>query len=214
MTVWIASTRRVVAHSGGLDLLDGHLYLSATRPDPRRGVLSQPLDDLLGGSVLGCVIRLGDTRIECGCQRPGLRPVHDHLDEPHSGCVLTQPTSRFATQWVETRDPRLVAVAVEFSDGLDAIGCGNETLSQPRSLGEVVVVDAGVVGLDVVARRGRVPAVYLHTTMHDSPPPTTFNNRPENASWAARSGRPVYVCLLYTSPSPRDRQKSRMPSSP
>ena len=27
------------------------------------------------------------------------------------------------------------------------------------------------------------------------------------------SGRAVYVCLLYTSPSPRDRQKSRMPSS-
>ena len=26
-------------------------------------------------------------------------------------------------------------------------------------------------------------------------------------------GRKVYVCLLYTSPSPRDRQKSRMPSS-
>ena len=24
---------------------------------------------------------------------------------------------------------------------------------------------------------------------------------------------PVYICLLYTSPSPRDRQKSRMPSS-
>src|SRR5678810_1039746 len=23
----------------------------------------------------------------------------------------------------------------------------------------------------------------------------------------------IYVCLLYTSPSPRDRQKSRMPSS-
>ena len=26
-------------------------------------------------------------------------------------------------------------------------------------------------------------------------------------------GLNVYVCLLYTSPSPRDRQKSRMPSS-
>ena len=27
-------------------------------------------------------------------------------------------------------------------------------------------------------------------------------------------GSPVYIgCLLYTSPSPRDRQKSRMPSS-
>ena len=24
---------------------------------------------------------------------------------------------------------------------------------------------------------------------------------------------PVNICLLYTSPSPRDRQKSRMPSS-
>ena len=24
---------------------------------------------------------------------------------------------------------------------------------------------------------------------------------------------PLYTCLLYTSPSPRDRQKSRMPSS-
>ena len=26
-------------------------------------------------------------------------------------------------------------------------------------------------------------------------------------------GGKVYICLLYTSPSPRDRQKSRMPSS-
>ena len=26
-------------------------------------------------------------------------------------------------------------------------------------------------------------------------------------------GTPYLVCLLYTSPSPRDRQKSRMPSS-
>ena len=25
--------------------------------------------------------------------------------------------------------------------------------------------------------------------------------------------KPIYGCLLYTSPSPRDRQKSRMPSS-
>ena len=25
--------------------------------------------------------------------------------------------------------------------------------------------------------------------------------------------RELYICLLYTSPSPRDRQKSRMPSS-
>ena len=30
---------------------------------------------------------------------------------------------------------------------------------------------------------------------------------------AARSGARPYRCLLYTSPSPRDRQKYRMPSS-
>ena len=30
---------------------------------------------------------------------------------------------------------------------------------------------------------------------------------------AAITGASVGICLLYTSPSPRDRQKSRMPSS-
>ena len=29
----------------------------------------------------------------------------------------------------------------------------------------------------------------------------------------ARSGAKVAICLLYTSPSPRDRTRSRMPSS-
>ena len=28
-----------------------------------------------------------------------------------------------------------------------------------------------------------------------------------------KSGRSHYICLLYTSPSPRDRTRSRMPSS-
>ena len=40
----------------------------------------------------------------------------------------------------------------------------------------------------------------------------------DSQTWAAifRPGsifRKGYTCLLYTSPSPRDRQKSRMPSS-
>ena len=30
---------------------------------------------------------------------------------------------------------------------------------------------------------------------------------------APNSLRDIWLCLLYTSPSPRDRQKSRMPSS-
>ena len=31
--------------------------------------------------------------------------------------------------------------------------------------------------------------------------------------WTSNSAPQKYICLLYTSPSPRDRQKSRMPSS-
>ena len=44
-----------------------------------------------------------------------------------------------------------------------------------------------------------------------------FSSRPDMAAhvtWIAKSMRERYwTCLLYTSPSPRDRQKSRMPSS-
>ena len=55
-----------------------------------------------------------------------------------------------------------------------------------------------------------------------------FAQLPEQTKFVALSGRPYqgqkiqdvalvegldYICLLYTSPSPRDRQKSRMPSS-
>ena len=37
--------------------------------------------------------------------------------------------------------------------------------------------------------------------------------RPKTHATAIQIGRPANICLLYTSPSPRDRQKSRMPSS-
>ena len=47
-----------------------------------------------------------------------------------------------------------------------------------------------------------------------------FNERAARLAAAAREhwgleegDRLAYLCLLYTSPSPRDRQKSRMPSS-
>ena len=35
---------------------------------------------------------------------------------------------------------------------------------------------------------------------------------PEDKNLAEQNKKPL-ICLLYTSPSPRDRQKSRMPSS-
>ena len=35
----------------------------------------------------------------------------------------------------------------------------------------------------------------------------------EGTDYLDLCGEPTWICLLYTSPSPRDRQKSRMPSS-
>ena len=50
-------------------------------------------------------------------------------------------------------------------------------------------------------------------TLYCTVEPCSFEGRtPSCAKAIARSGI-SRVCLLYTSPSPRDRQKSRMPSS-
>ena len=40
-----------------------------------------------------------------------------------------------------------------------------------------------------------------------------FNDRVQGWLFNPNAMAPTYPCLLYTSPSPRDRQKSRMPSS-
>ena len=56
-----------------------------------------------------------------------------------------------------------------------------------------------------------------------TPSSETFGSQIENTELAGLAANPVTItlnpdtgssaCLLYTSPSPRDRQKSRMPSS-
>ncbi|WP_460413937.1 CdaR family protein, partial [Staphylococcus aureus] len=38
-------------------------------------------------------------------------------------------------------------------------------------------------------------------------------NLPEHVTKAQPSETKAYICLLYTSPSPRDTERSRMPSS-
>ena len=59
---------------------------------------------------------------------------------------------------------------------------------------------------------------FIFTYFKDAPIPSTDAGNGEAASVKAfkdKLGRlgHFYTCLLYTSPSPRDRQKSRMPSS-
>ena len=46
-----------------------------------------------------------------------------------------------------------------------------------------------------------------------SPAPVHSQHQPEDSTWGSNWESSDPGCLLYTSPSPRDRQKSRMPSS-
>ena len=65
-------------------------------------------------------------------------------------------------------------------------------------------------GIDVEARRSLVGIGDLPGRKRAAKlGPHRFVNEPRASDRRARSG----PCLLYTSPSPRDRQKSRMPSS-
>ena len=61
---------------------------------------------------------------------------------------------------------------------------------------EVIVVGTGLAGASAAATLGELGYNVKCFTFHDSP----------------RRAHSI-ACLLYTSPSPRDRQKSRMPSS-
>jgi hypothetical protein len=60
MPVRVAGSRRVVPNHRSLDLLDRHLHLLPSRPDPGGGVPGEPADDLRGGLVLGFVQRSRD----------------------------------------------------------------------------------------------------------------------------------------------------------
>ena len=82
----------------------------------------------------------------------------------------------------------------------------------------VNIVAAGTIEVvtDIGSNADQFPAgvigVFVGCTYTD---PTSKNKTFSNhwPTGTVASDAMAYVCLLYTSPSPRDRQKSRMPSS-
>ena len=76
------------------------------------------------------------------------------------------------------------------------------------------VLDAqteGMIGYLIMQELGNLlpfekPLATLLTMIEVDPADPAFSNPTKPIG-------PIYTCLLYTSPSPRDRQKSRMPSS-
>ena len=55
------------------------------------------------------------------------------------------------------------------------------------------------------------PAIFLAQFVGEEAP---FNSLDNICKWASSLGyKGIQICLLYTSPSPRDVEESRMPSS-
>ena len=86
----------------------------------------------------------------------------------------------------------------------------------------VVIIGGGVVGCSVayhLSKLGWKDVVLLERKQLTSG--TTWHaagliaqlRATANMTKLAKYSQELYGCLLYTSPSPRDRQKSRMPSS-
>ena len=65
----------------------------------------------------------------------------------------------------------------------------------------IAVIGAGIVGLST--------SYYLQSSGHN----VTIFDQNDPGSGTSRGHASVIACLLYTSPSPRDDQTSRMPSS-
>ena len=85
--------------------------------------------------------------------------------------------------------------------------------------GDVLIVTQNVDGLheqagskNVVHMHGQLDQALCAACDHRWPAPMKMSSVQQCPSCGAPKGRPD-ICLLYTSPSPRDRQKSRMPSS-
>ena len=128
VAVRVTGTRGVVPHHSGLELLHRDLHLPATRPDPGGGVLAHPPDHLTSRPIHRRVVRRRDVGVECGGERPGLRPVDHDLDEPQRVGVVAQPPLRRAGLDVVAGDPPFVGVPVERPPVLN---CGNTRVPPP-----------------------------------------------------------------------------------
>ncbi len=166
MPMRVAGPRRVVPDHRRLDPLHRHLDLPPTRTNPGRRVLRDPPDDLLGRPILSRVERLRHLGMQCRGQRPGLRPVDGDFDKPQRFRILADPPLLATGVGVEPSDPLLVGLPVHRPDMFEAVRGCLDPGREASPLGEVVVIRARVVALDIGARGLRRAPVELHPAMH------------------------------------------------
>ena len=154
VSVRIAGTGRVVPHAHRFDSLDRHLHLTPTRADLVVACCASQTTICDAARSIAASYASATN----GCSAA----ASDHVFDP----LTTTSTNRTALASVRNR-PRaspvsgsrpatqgLIAIRVKHADTLDpAVRGGDEPLGQPRALGQVVVVDTRVIGLDIVPSR-------------------------------------------------------------
>ena len=193
MPVRVSGAGGVVLHRHRLQHLHRHLDLAAAGADPGGRVGGEPTDDLDDGAVLGGVVGVRDVVVHRGGQRPGLRAVDHHLDEPHRTLIGAQPPPWVTGMRVAAGHPGFVGLPRERRPLGHPSVTGHEAAGQAGALGQVVVVCPAAVGLQIRPGGCRRPGVHLHSTAHFQRHPTMTNRSPlETAMGPAKRG-PDYL---------------------
>ncbi len=179
MAVRVPGPGGVVPHHRGLDLLHRDLDLPPPRPHPGRRMLGEPAHDLGRGPVLGHVVGRRDLRIQHRGQRPGLRTVHRHLDEPHRLLIAAEPALGSVGLHHPAGHPPLISRPVQRRQPEHPVPGGDQPGRQPGPLSQVVIIGTRPVRLDIRAGSSRVTPVDLHPTMHPKPPALDNHQQPQ-----------------------------------
>ena len=178
------------------------MLFSATMPDELRRLADEMTHDA--------------ATVQIGCMKPvdtvshALYPVEHHLKTALLKELLSRTQTGSVLVFTRTRH-RAERLARQLSHfGLKAVSLQGD-LTQNRRRHAIEGFRSGAYRILVatdIAARGLDISTISHVINFDMPDTAdAYTHR------IGRTGRASKTCLLYTSPSPRDRTRSRMPSS-
>ena len=154
----------------------------------------------VGAASSGCTLFLGLD----GAGRP--RVAVKMSDDSWSECVLDNPIAD--RYWVR------LSASVDVVEGSLTLRCsGNESdeASRAEFTGSAVLKMETMDCLMIAANETTERQMHFNGKIDN---PTVYAGQLDLETLDEQTDRaPVYACLLYTSPSPRDKRQSRMPSS-